>query len=53
MSQEHSHKTEKKKGLFARLFDKLDQLMKTKAESSSSCCCSSKENKEPDKKTCC
>jgi len=43
-------KTEKKKGLFAKLMDALDKKMEAKAKGSSCCCCSS--DPKSDQKKC-
>jgi hypothetical protein len=38
-------KTEKKKGFFARMFEKMDSKMEAKAESKPCCCQSDDKNK--------
>ena len=44
--------SEKKPGLFQRLFKKLDDKMKEKAEASSDCCCDDDSGNSSGKKCC-
>ncbi|MFH0984736.1 MAG: hypothetical protein V1882_04295 [Candidatus Omnitrophota bacterium] len=46
-------KKEKKKGFFAKLFEKIDKKLEDKAKKSGCCCAPSKDKKDSDGDSCC